>query len=48
MAMYVLVETDGRWWVAGGQNTPVTDVLPAVSGTAGKAGRVGPADSEQQ
>jgi hypothetical protein len=48
MAMYVLVETDGRWWVAGGQNTPVTDVLPAVSGTAGKAGRVGPAHSEQQ
>lgn len=30
MAMYVLVRRDDRWWVAGGQNTPITDVLPAV------------------
>lgn len=31
MAMYVLVERDGRWWVSAGQNTPVTDVLPALN-----------------
>ncbi|MGU3291709.1 SgcJ/EcaC family oxidoreductase [Williamsia sp. M5A3_1d] len=30
MAMYVLVRRDDRWWVAAGQNTPITDVLPAV------------------
>jgi uncharacterized protein (TIGR02246 family) len=24
MAMYVLVRRDGRWWLAGGQNTPLT------------------------
>ncbi len=24
MAMYTLVERDGRWWVVGGQNTPIT------------------------
>jgi hypothetical protein len=30
MAMYVLVEKDGRWWVAAGQNTPVTDALPVA------------------
>ncbi|GGF12364.1 SgcJ/EcaC family oxidoreductase [Williamsia phyllosphaerae] len=30
MAMYVLVRRDDRWWLAGGQNTPITDVLPAV------------------
>jgi hypothetical protein len=23
MAMYVLVERDGQWWVAAGQNTPI-------------------------
>jgi PPOX class F420-dependent enzyme/OxyR family protein/uncharacterized protein (TIGR02246 family) len=23
MAMYVLVERDGQWWLAGGQNTPI-------------------------
>jgi hypothetical protein len=23
MAMYVLVERDGRWWLAAGQNTPI-------------------------
>ncbi len=31
MAMYVLVERDGHWWVAAGQNTPVNEVLPAVN-----------------
>ncbi|MGJ0118188.1 SgcJ/EcaC family oxidoreductase [Williamsia sp. MIQD14] len=30
MAMYVLVRQDDRWWLAAGQNTPITDVLPAV------------------
>lgn len=30
MAMYVLVRCDGRWWVAAGQNTPITDRLPAA------------------
>lgn len=25
IAMYVLVEKDGRWWLAGAQNTPITD-----------------------
>jgi uncharacterized protein (TIGR02246 family) len=25
MALYVLVERDGRWWLAGGQNTPVSE-----------------------
>ncbi|MYR08306.1 hypothetical protein GTV32_19260 [Gordonia sp. SID5947] len=29
MAMYVLVERDGQWWVAGAQNTPIVDTLPA-------------------
>ena len=24
MALYVLVQRDGRWWVAAGQNTPIT------------------------
>jgi uncharacterized protein (TIGR02246 family) len=28
MAMYVLVRRDERWWLAAGQNTPVSDVLP--------------------
>lgn len=32
MAMYVLVRRDGRWWVAGGQNTPITDRLPTAVG----------------
>jgi hypothetical protein len=25
MAMYVLVERGGEWWLAAGQNTPVTE-----------------------
>ncbi len=25
MAMYVLIERDGAWWLAGGQNTPIAD-----------------------
>ena len=25
MAMYVLVERDGRWWLAAGQNTPIAE-----------------------
>ncbi|MFC9893548.1 SgcJ/EcaC family oxidoreductase [Nocardia sp. NPDC127579] len=25
MAMYVLVETDGEWWLAAAQNTPITE-----------------------
>jgi uncharacterized protein (TIGR02246 family) len=33
-AMYVLVKRDGRWWVAAGQNTPMTDVLPGLRRTA--------------
>lgn len=28
MAMYVLVKKDDQWWLAAGQNTPVSDVLP--------------------
>ncbi|ORM36551.1 hypothetical protein [Williamsia sp. 1135] len=28
MTMYVLVKHDDRWWLAAGQNTPVSDVLP--------------------
>ncbi|MCH5643860.1 SgcJ/EcaC family oxidoreductase [Gordonia sp. ABSL49_1] len=28
MAMYVLVERDGSWWVAAGQNTPIAAELP--------------------
>ena len=28
MAMYVLVRRDRQWWLAGGQNTPITDQLP--------------------
>jgi hypothetical protein len=28
MAMYVLAKRAGRWWVAGAQNTPVSDALP--------------------
>ncbi|MGW5524358.1 SgcJ/EcaC family oxidoreductase [Gordonia sp. NPDC003950] len=32
MAMYVLAERDGRWWVAAGQNTPITDTLPGQQG----------------
>jgi hypothetical protein len=23
MALYVLVERDGAWWLVGGQNTPI-------------------------
>lgn len=33
VAMYVLVERDGRWWLAAAQNTPVSDVLPAADPT---------------
>jgi hypothetical protein len=29
MAMYVLVERDGQWWLAAGQNTPVAERRPA-------------------
>jgi uncharacterized protein (TIGR02246 family) len=25
MAMYVLIEREGRWWLAAGQNAPLTD-----------------------
>jgi uncharacterized protein (TIGR02246 family) len=25
MALYVLVERDGQWWLAAGQNTPIVD-----------------------
>jgi len=25
MALYALVRRDGQWWLAAGQNTPVTD-----------------------
>ena len=32
MAMYVLVRRDGCWWVAAGQNTPITDRLPTTVG----------------
>jgi uncharacterized protein (TIGR02246 family) len=31
MAMYVLVQHGGTWWVAAAQNTPVVDTLPPVS-----------------
>ena len=29
MAMYVLVQRDGQWWLAAAQNTPVVDDLPS-------------------
>jgi uncharacterized protein (TIGR02246 family) len=32
-AMYVLVKRGGQWWVAAGQNTPMTDVLPGLHRT---------------
>jgi uncharacterized protein (TIGR02246 family) len=35
MAMYVLAERDGRWWLAAGQNTPIGP----PPGPPGKAGR---------
>jgi hypothetical protein len=25
MALYVLVEHDGQWWLAAGQNTPISE-----------------------
>lgn len=28
MALYTLVERDGRWWLAAGQNTPIADPPP--------------------
>lgn len=28
IAMYVLVEKNGRWWLAGAQNTPITGAPP--------------------
>ncbi|MFD2078330.1 conserved hypothetical protein [Actinopolymorpha cephalotaxi] len=31
MAMYVLVERDRRWWLAGGQNTPIAQAQPLPS-----------------
>ncbi|MET9022525.1 hypothetical protein ABZV93_21350 [Actinopolymorpha sp. NPDC004070] len=31
MAMYVLVERDGRRWLAGGQNTPIGQAPPLPS-----------------
>nr|MDT0525865.1 hypothetical protein [Streptomyces sp. DSM 41633] len=31
MAIYVLVQHGGTWWVAAAQNTPVVDTLPPVS-----------------
>ncbi len=31
MAMYVLVERAGRWWLAGGQNTPIAAAPPLPS-----------------
>jgi hypothetical protein len=31
MAMYVLVQREGRWCLAAGQNTSVLDELPLVS-----------------
>jgi uncharacterized protein (TIGR02246 family) len=37
MAMYVLAKREGRWWLAGAQNTPVSDVLPGQTITAGTA-----------
>jgi uncharacterized protein (TIGR02246 family) len=30
MALYVLVERGGRWWLAAGQNTPLVDTAPRV------------------
>jgi len=40
MALYVLVERDGQWWLAAGQNTPVED-RTAVSATGSPAGQAG-------
>jgi hypothetical protein len=31
MALYVLVERDGIWWIAAGQNTPIRP-KPTTSG----------------
>jgi uncharacterized protein (TIGR02246 family) len=33
VAMYVLVKREERWWLAGAQNTPVTDLLPGADPT---------------
>lgn len=30
MAMYVLVLSGGKWWVAAAQNTPIIDALPST------------------
>lgn len=27
MALYILIERDGRWWLAAGQNTPIRSAL---------------------
>lgn len=31
MALYVLVKHDGQWWLAAGQNTPISDQLPPIN-----------------
>ena len=36
MAMYVLVERGGQWWLAAGQNTPVAE-RPAPAGWHARA-----------
>ena len=31
MALYVIVKRFGRWWIAAGQNTPVTGQVPLAT-----------------